>query len=126
MAVASTAMCTCSFSMPPGVGTPTPLTATCAAPTVSIEGKPAATVFDFAPVGNIKPFGLCYAPPKLAQPGGIPTPCMPVPAGPWIPVGTPKVFIKGQPALTNQYTLACSMGGVITIKMPGTTHTQIK
>lgn len=119
MAVTSTALCKCTFG-----AAPTPLNATSCLPNVLIENKPAATIMDFAPAANIIPFGICTAPTLVATPPpGVPKPCVPVPAGPWIP-GQPKVIIKGKPALTNSCKLICAMGGVITIINPGTMHTQ--
>ena len=118
-AVASTAMCKCSFG-----DAPTPLNATSCIPSVMIENKPAATIMDFAPAVNIIPFGTCKAPTMMGMPPpGTPKPCVPAPTGPWIP-GQPKVIIKGRPALTNSCKLICAMGGIITITNAGTTHTQ--
>lgn len=125
MAVRSTALCSCSFSMPPGVGTPVPLNAT-SSPTVLIEGLPAATIMDKNPMVNIPTFGMCTSPsnPTVAAAQGAPMPCVPAIVAPWTP-GSPKVLIKGKPALVNTCTCMCNWGGVITIKSPGATHTQI-
>lgn len=118
MAVASTAMCVCSFGT-----VPVPLNAT-SSPTVLMEGKPAATIMDKNPMVNIPIFGMCSAPPSIAAPPpGAPSPCTAPLVAPWMP-GQPKVLIKGKPALTNNCKLMCPLGGVISITMPGTTHTQ--
>ncbi|MDO4200396.1 MAG: DUF4280 domain-containing protein [Clostridia bacterium] len=122
--VASTAICTCIY----GTG-PMPLNAT-SAPTVLIEGKPAATIMDFAPAANVPPFVICNSPSNpasvAAKAVGLSAPCTPALTAPWIP-GQPKVLIKGKPALTNTCKLVCALGGptpVVSITNPGTTHTQ--
>ena len=119
MAVATTAMCTCTMGK-----TPVSLIAT-SSPTVLMENKPAATIMDKNPMANILPFGLCSSPanPTVAAAGGVPMPCVPVIPAPWIPP-SPKVLIKGKPALVNNCKCFCNWGGVISITNPGTTHTQ--
>lgn len=119
MAVATTAMCQCSFGK-----TPASLIAT-SSPTVLIEGKPAATIMDKNPMVNIPTFGMCtsLANPSVAAAAGAPMPCVPFILAPWVPP-SPKVLIKGKPALVNNCKCFCNWGGVISITNPGTTHTQ--
>ncbi|BAY66424.1 hypothetical protein NIES22_65630 [Calothrix brevissima NIES-22] len=115
------AMLKCSFGMTPSSlivipkGTPT-----------IIEGKPAATIADFAPIVNIPPFGMCTSPANptvitaTAAAGGVPTPmpCIPVIPAPWIP-GTPTFSIHTPPALNDTCKCFCTWGGVIQITYPG-------
>jgi hypothetical protein len=72
------------------------------------------------------PFGACTS---LANPAvaaataaalGVltPMPCVPVPAGPWLP-GAPKTLLKGAPALDMTSKLMCAWGGAIQIINPG-------
>lgn len=119
MVVATTAQCTCSMGK-----TPAPLVGT-SSPTVMIENKPAATIMDKNPMVNIPTFGMCSSPfnPAVAAAGGAPVPCVPAIAAPWAP-GQPKVLINNKPALTNSCECICTLGGVISITNPGTTHTQ--
>lgn len=97
---------------------------------VIIEGKPAATIVDCAPMVNISPFGMCTA---LSNPTvaaataaalGVltPMPCVPV-TSPWMP-GAPKTMIGGKPALTAGSMCNCAWGGVITMSFPGAVRTQ--
>ncbi|MDQ1712823.1 MAG: hypothetical protein QOF85_2699 [Solirubrobacterales bacterium] len=100
-------------------------------PPVIIEGRPAATILDMAPMANIPPFGVCnsLANPLVAAATAAalgvltPMPCTPIPAGPWKP-GAVKTMINGSPALTAGCTLNCAFGGgVISIVNPGATMT---
>ena len=119
------AMLTCSFGVAPttlAVTVPTrPL----------VEGKPAATIMDFAPATNIPTFAMCTA---LTNPTvaaataaalGVltPMPCVPVTA-PWTP-GAATTLIGSIPALTQGSTCLCAYGGTITIGMPGSTRTLV-
>jgi hypothetical protein len=87
---------------------------------------PAANIADVAPMVNVPPFGMCQlisnpmvAAATAAALGVLtPMPCVPVPAGTWIP-GNPKVLIGGLPALTSDGKLMCAWGGLISITMPG-------
>ena len=115
------AMLKCSFGMTPSSlivipkGTPT-----------IIEGKPAATIMDFAPMANIPPFGMCKSPATptvitaTAAAGGVltPMPCVPVIPAPWVP-GTPTFLIHTPPALNDNCKCLCTWGGVIEITYPG-------
>lgn len=90
-----------------------------------------ASIMDNIPMVNITPFGMCsslsnptVAAATAAALGVLtPMPCIPVPAGPWVP-GSPKLLIGGKPALTSDSRLMCSWGGVIQITFPGTVNIQ--
>ena len=94
------------------------------------EGKPAATIQDCAPMSNVGPFGMCIsmANPQVAAATAAalgvltPQPCVPAPAGTWIPT-QPKVLVGGKPCLTQDCKLMCAYAGQITITMPGQTKT---
>jgi len=114
----------CSFGLAPSTLSPLPI------PRVTIEGKPAATITDFAPMVNVPPFGMCSS---LANPTvaaataaafGVltPMPCVPVTTA-WQP-GAPKTMLGGKPALTAGSTCNCAWGGVIQLVMPGAIFTQ--
>lgn len=118
------ALLMCSFGMAPSSLSPLPTSR------VMIEGKPAATITDSAPIVNIPPFGMCTS---LANPTvaaatsaalGVltPMPCVPV-TTPWVP-GAPRTMIGGKPALTSGSTCNCAWGGVIQITFPGAVRTQ--
>ena len=97
---------------------------------VLLEGKPAATIQDSAPTTNVGPFGMCtsLANPTVASATAAamgvltPQPCVPVPAGTWIPT-TPKVLIDGKPCLAQDCKLACVYAGQISVTLPGQTKT---
>ena len=99
---------------------------------VTIENQPAATIMDFAPMMNIKPFGVCKSPanPTVASATAAamgvltPMPCIPNTVAPWSP-GASKVKAGFMPALTKSCTCMCIWGGTITISDPGTTKTKI-
>ncbi len=92
-----------------------------------IQGKPKATITDFAPMVNILPFGMCRSVtnPTVASATSAacgvltPMPCIPVTVTPWTPCG--KELIKFIPALLDNGQCMCSWGGRITIKDPGHT-----
>ena len=118
------AMLQCSFGMAPSTLDPLPT------PKVLIEGRPAATITDFAPFVNIPPFGMCTS---LSNPTvaaatsaalGVltPMPCVPV-TTPWKP-GAIKTELGGKPALTAGSTCQCAWGGIIQMTMPGAVRTQ--
>lgn len=116
----------CSFGVAPSTLAVLP------ANRVTVDGVPAATVMDFAPIVNVPPFGMCtsMANPMViaatAAAMGVPTPmpCIPVPTGPWI-VGAPTVVIGAMAALNSDAKLACSWGGVIQILVPGQASTLV-
>jgi hypothetical protein len=118
------AMLTCSFGVAPSTLVPLPT------PRVMIEGRPAATVADSAPMVNIPPFGMCTS---LANPTvaaatsaalGVltPMPCVPVTGG-WQP-GAPQTLLGGVPALVSGSICLCAWGGVVQMTMPGAVRTQ--
>jgi hypothetical protein len=91
-----------------------------------LAGSPAGNVTDQGAVLNVCPFGACSS---LSNPAvaaataaalGVltPAPCVPVPAGPWLP-GSAKTLLKGAPALDMNSKLMCAWGGVIQIINPG-------
>ena len=93
---------------------------------VMAQGKPAATITDAQGGANIGPFGMCTS---LANPAvaaataaalGVltPQPCMPMPAGTWIPT-KPKVIIGGKPCLTGDCKMMCAYAGSVSITFPG-------
>lgn len=117
------AMLQCSFGLAPSSLLPLPM------PRVMIEGRPAATISDIAPMVNIPPFGMCSS---LANPTvaaatsaalGVltPMPCVPV-TTPWKP-GAIKTFIGGKPALVSGSTCNCAWGGIIQVINPGAVRT---
>lgn len=100
-------------------------------PNVLIEGRPAATIMDIAPMTNVPPFGMCQS---LANPAVAaataaalgtltPMPCTPVIVAPWTPMA-PTTLVASMPILTAGATAQCAYGGVISITMPGATRTQ--
>jgi len=115
------AMLKCSFGV-----APSPLTVVPKGLLVNAGGPPAATIMDFAPMANIKPFGLCNAPTNptviaaTAAKLGVfsPMPCLPVTVAPWTP-GSPTVLINNFPALNSTSTCMCMWAGVITVASPG-------
>ncbi|MDE5967409.1 MAG: DUF4280 domain-containing protein [Lachnospiraceae bacterium] len=114
------AMLSCSFGAAPSMLLVTPenkVTTT----------QPVATIMDYVVFKNIMPFGMCSS---LANPSvaaataaklGVmtPMPCIPMPAGTWLP-GSAKVMVANKPALTSNCKLMCAYGGVIQINSPGT------
>lgn len=89
-------------------------------------GKPAATIQDCQGGANVGPFGMCTS---LANPAvasataaalGVltPQPCMPVPAGTWIPT-KPKILVGGKPCLSSDCKLMCAYAGSISMTNPG-------
>jgi len=122
--VVSGASLQCSFGLAPAVLNPLPVTR------VTIEGRPAATITDMAPMVNVPPFGMCTS---LSNPTvaaatsaalGVltPMPCIPVIAGPWKP-GAARTTLGGKPALVSGSTCNCAYGGLITLTFPGAIRT---
>jgi hypothetical protein len=117
--VTTGAMLTCSFGMAPSTLNVLP-------PRPLVEGKPAATIMDIAPMTNIPPFGMCstlsnptVAAATAAALGVLtPMPCVPVIPAPWIPQA-PQTLLGGLPALVAGSTCNCAFGGVIQIGFPG-------
>jgi len=87
---------------------------------------PMANCLDCAPFMNIAPFGLCKSllnPTTAALTAAAfgvltPGPCIPSPAGMWIPT-KPNVICLTSPVLVDNSILPCAFGGVIKITMPG-------
>lgn len=87
---------------------------------------PAANILDHVPIVNVPTFGMCNCPTNpvvmaaTAAAMGTPTPapCIPATTMPWAP-GSPKVVLRGAPALNNTSKLACIWGGVISISNAG-------
>jgi len=92
----------------------------------SLGGKPKATIMDFQPQVNIRPFGMCISPanPQVAAATAAalgvltPQPCMPATVTPWTP-GNRVVSIQGQPALDDTCTCQCLWAGTITVSFAG-------
>ncbi len=99
-------------------------------PPVLVEGRPAATVMDMAPMANIPPFGMCMSPTNptvvaaTAAALGVftPMPCVPVTVGPWKP-GAVKTMVNKSPALTAGSVCNCAWAGVISVTVPGASKT---
>ena len=117
------AIISCTFGMAPG-------TLNVVAPRALVEGRPAATIMDIAPMVNISPFGMCMS---LSNPTvaaataaalGVltPMPCVPVVPAPWTPMA-PMMLLAGQPALVAGSMCNCAFGGVINLGFPGSTKT---
>ncbi|GEA85067.1 MAG: DUF4280 domain-containing protein [Cellulomonas sp.] len=122
-AATSTALTMCSFGLAPASLNVLPTSG------VLIEGKPAATITDSAPMVNVPPFGMCTS---LANPTvaaataaalGVltPMPCIPA-TTPWVN-GATQTVIGGRPALTLGAQCMCAYGGVIQILNPGSMRT---
>lgn len=94
--------------------------------------QPAATIMDFAPTVNIKPFGMCTTTsnPQVAAAtsaaSGVltPQPCMPATVAPWTP-GCTKVFIGSKPALHDGCTCSCMWSGSISVASAGETQVEV-
>ncbi|MCR5453252.1 MAG: DUF4280 domain-containing protein [Lachnospiraceae bacterium] len=121
--VTATAQLQCPFGTAPGVLIANSQTK------VMIQGKPAATIQDAAPIKNIPPFAMCTTQTNPAVAAataaalGTPTPAPCVPATTtWIPgsKSATRTF-QGIPCLTNDCKCMCQWGGVISITNPGQT-----
>ncbi len=118
VAVSGTAMCTMGTA-------PAPIKVT-SQQKVLTEGKPAATIQDAQPMANIGPFGMCtsLANPQVAAATAAalgvltPQPCIPAPAGTWIPT-KPKILVGGKPCLSNDCKLVCAYAGQVSVTVPG-------
>lgn len=118
-------LCTTAIAQCPFGVAPTPLTFI-SVPNVLGKTGPMGTIVDCIPFANIVPFGVCSS---LANPItaalttaalGIltPGPCIPVPAGTWLPM-KPNVLGKPGPMINSDTMLICAYGGVIKIISPG-------
>ncbi len=91
-----------------------------------LAGAPVANIMDSVPFLNISPFGMCTCPANptvaaaTAAAMGVPTPapCIPTPAGAWVP-GVPTVLVGNMPAADLNCKLICAFGGVISALQPG-------
>ncbi len=118
--VTATGMAMCTMGT-----TPAPIKVTSQAKVIA-GGKPCGTIQDFQGLANVGPFGMCtsLANPQVAAATAAalgvltPQPCIPAPAGTWIPT-KPKVLIGGKPCLTNDCKLVCGYAGQISITNPG-------
>lgn len=103
---------------------PTPLTVL---PASMVMGKsgPLGNMTDCVPFLNIAPFGVCMSlmnpvtAALTAAAFGVltPGPCIPVPAGTWVPM-KPTVMCKMGPMINSDTMLMCAYGGVIKPIMP--------
>lgn len=100
---------------------PTPITVT-SNQTVFCHKQLAATIMDFAPIVNIKPFGTCKT--LTAAALGVPTPCVPATVAPWI-TGSVLTSHQKMPALRDCDTLLCAVGGLISITFAGQPTTNV-
>jgi hypothetical protein len=90
--------------------------------------RPMATIFDHAPVTNIRPFGACISPanPQVAAAtaaaAGVltPQPCQPATVAPWVP-GSPGRAIRAETALSDTCICPCLWGGTVSIVAAGQT-----
>ena len=109
--------------------TPAPIKVTSQSKVLT-DGQPAATIQDCAPTTNVGPFGMCtsLANPTVASATAAalgvltPQPCVPAPAGTWIPTAS-KILIDGKPCLTQDCKMVCAYAGQITVTLPGQTKT---
>ena len=112
LGMGSPAMCT--FGVAPG-----PLTFLPAMMILGTSG-PLGNIMDMAPFENISPFGVCITPSNpmtaalTAAALGVltPAPCIPVPAGPWVPIN-PMIVCNLGPMLNIGSMLMCAWGGMI-------------
>ena len=99
---------------------------------VTIDGQPAATIMDYKPMVNIKPFGMCKSPANptvasaTAAASGVltPMPCIPNVPAPWMP-GSSKVMGGFLPILTKDSKCMCMWGGTISISNTPAVKTQV-
>lgn len=124
-------LCTGAILQCPFGAAPAPFSAL-PPPRVLTAGCPAGVMTDIAPMVNIPTFGVCssLANPTVASATAAalgvltPMPCVPVPAGTWL-IPSPKVFIGGQPAITDGSKLMCAWGGQISVQFAGQTSVQL-
>ncbi|MDJ0837670.1 MAG: DUF4280 domain-containing protein [Acidobacteriota bacterium] len=109
---------TCSMGAAPSVFKANPNTVT----TTALD---AGTIYDFQPNNNILPFSMCSSllnpavSSATAAANGVLTPqaCTPSIMMPWSP-GSTGVTIGGIPALLDNCTVPCLLGGTISIVAP--------
>jgi hypothetical protein len=125
-AVVMGALATCSMGVAPSSLTVLPT------PPV-LAPAPMASITAMVPFLDVMSFTMCTSmtnPMVIALTAaafGVPTPapCIPIPAGPWIPM-SPTVMIGGMPALDSASKLMCAWEGVIQIDFPGQVKVQLK
>ena len=83
---------------------------------MQINGELVATVQDSAGFTNIPMFGCCTIMSLLAL---HPQPCLPDTGGQWAPSLPAPSQINGLEVLTSPCTLACSIGGTISVDDAG-------
>lgn len=116
--VTNNALCQCSFGM-----APSPLTVVGLRPMCG--NMPMANIMDFAPMVNIKPFGMCQsmANPTVAAATAAamgvltPMPCVPAITAPWS--SGAQVKVCQLPALLANAKCMCMWGGNISITFAG-------
>ncbi len=96
--------------------TPSVLTVTSQAKT-SATSQLVGTINDNS-LANIGTFGICSI--LTAQAGGTPTPCSPNIPSTWAP-GSTKITCNSKKCLLVTDTLACAVGGTISISSAGQT-----
>ncbi|MFO0611353.1 MAG: DUF4280 domain-containing protein [Polyangiaceae bacterium] len=92
---------------------------------IDADNQPGATVEDYKPTVNIKPFGMCNSTSNpavisataAAQGVHTPMPCVPVIASAWSP-GSSIVTFHGEKALTEDSKCNCNWNGSIEITTP--------
>jgi hypothetical protein len=119
MGVCVGALTSCPFGVAPGALT--------FLPTSMVLGGagPLGSCADCVPFLNVAPFGVCSSmmnPTTAALTAAAlgvltPGPCIPTPAGMWIPT-QPTILTAAGPILTSDSMLICAFGGVIKINMP--------
>ena len=117
--VANGALSMCTFGV-----APMPLTFLPTSMALTMVG-PAGTCAGCVPFLNVKPFGVCMSilnpvtASLTAAAFGVltPGPCIPVPAGMWIPTA-PTVITAMGPILTQESMLMCAYAGQIRALVP--------
>ncbi len=100
---------------------------------VMVEGRPAATKMDYAPIVNIPTFGMCnsssnpavIAATAAASGTKTPAPCVPATVAPW-DSGSPSVKLGGNEALTDECTCSCLWNGTIEVSDAGQSDENIE
>lgn len=95
-------------------------------------GPPAANIMDAKPIANVPPFGMCMSlgNPQVAAATSAalgvltPMPCVPTPAGTWVP-GSTTVMVGTAPALSQSSQLVCAFGGSISVVNAGQTSVMV-
>ena len=96
------------------------------------DASAVATVEDFAPMTNVKPFGMCQTQtnPQVAAATAAalgvltPQPCVPVITSPWTP-GSSVVKVEDVLALTDDSTCSCTWTGSISVSDAGSSGLEL-